>query len=216
MFRPRMIALLTLALAFLGQATARAEFEKFFPPESDIKKSMKLFLDKTDSTSSLSGHVGDQNSGPVVDITANTNFKVTGSGWATIQNVNNAGAFLSATFTPEDKNLFVDFSLRGQLPKAGDVNITVTDNFGTSSSFTFAEPKNANWDRIGVIAKLGTGEFIDHIVVSTAVTDGFKELKQIAFSTAANHVVPEPSTLAIAGLGALGFIGYGLRRRFKK
>jgi hypothetical protein len=29
-------------------------------------------------------------------------------------------------------------------------------------------------------------------------------------------VVPEPSTLAIAGLGALGFMGYGLRRRLKK
>jgi hypothetical protein len=28
--------------------------------------------------------------------------------------------------------------------------------------------------------------------------------------------VPEPSTMAIAVLGALGFIGYGLRRRFKK
>jgi hypothetical protein len=27
---------------------------------------------------------------------------------------------------------------------------------------------------------------------------------------------PEPSTLAIAGLGALGFLGYGLRRRLKK
>jgi len=29
-------------------------------------------------------------------------------------------------------------------------------------------------------------------------------------------VVPEPSSLAIAGLGALGFVGYGLRRRPKK
>jgi hypothetical protein len=28
--------------------------------------------------------------------------------------------------------------------------------------------------------------------------------------------IPEPSTMAIAGLGALGFIGYGLRRRLKK
>jgi len=28
--------------------------------------------------------------------------------------------------------------------------------------------------------------------------------------------VPEPSTLAIAGLGVLGFVGYGLRRRVKK
>jgi hypothetical protein len=30
------------------------------------------------------------------------------------------------------------------------------------------------------------------------------------------NVVPEPSTMAIAGLGALGFMGYGLRRRLKK
>jgi len=35
----------------------------------------------------------------------------------------------------------------------------------------------------------------------------------IEFNPAAPHAVPEPSTLAIAGLGALGMIGYGLRRR---
>jgi len=29
-------------------------------------------------------------------------------------------------------------------------------------------------------------------------------------------VIPEPSTMAIAGLGALGFVGFGLRRRLKK
>jgi hypothetical protein len=29
-------------------------------------------------------------------------------------------------------------------------------------------------------------------------------------------VIPEPSTMALAGLGALGFVGYGLRRRLKK
>lgn len=28
--------------------------------------------------------------------------------------------------------------------------------------------------------------------------------------------IPEPSSMAIAGLGALGFVGYGLRRRLKK
>jgi hypothetical protein len=32
----------------------------------------------------------------------------------------------------------------------------------------------------------------------------------------ASVAVPEPSTLAVAGLGALAFIGYGLRRRRKE
>lgn len=36
------------------------------------------------------------------------------------------------------------------------------------------------------------------------------------FETAPPPSVPEPSTLAVATLGALGFIGYGLRRRLKK
>lgn len=35
-------------------------------------------------------------------------------------------------------------------------------------------------------------------------------------TTVIASVVPEPSTLAIAGLGGLGFVGYGLRRRLKK
>jgi hypothetical protein len=36
------------------------------------------------------------------------------------------------------------------------------------------------------------------------------------YGTALSTPVPEPSTLAIAGLGALGFVTYGLRRRLKK
>jgi len=36
------------------------------------------------------------------------------------------------------------------------------------------------------------------------------------FDAGATTPVPEPSTMAIAGLGALAFIGYGLRRRLKK
>jgi hypothetical protein len=41
--------------------------------------------------------------------------------------------------------------------------------------------------------------------------DGFEDWK-----TNLATALPEPSTLAMAGLGALGFIGYGLRRRPKK
>jgi len=43
--------------------------------------------------------------------------------------------------------------------------------------------------------------------------DGFEEWKT-NLSTA--NPTPEPSTMALAGLGALGFIAYGLRRRLKK
>jgi hypothetical protein len=45
---------------------------------------------------------------------------------------------------------------------------------------------------------------------------------QISFGTSpdttldATQVIPEPSTLAIAGLGTLAFVGYGLRKRLKK
>jgi hypothetical protein len=45
-----------------------------------------------------------------------------------------------------------------------------------------------------------------------AADDGFEEWKVREVAAA----VPEPSTLAVAGLGALGFVCYGLRRRLKK
>jgi len=212
MFKLRMIPFLTVALAVLGPATVRGEFEPYTPPESSITKSMKLFLEKGDNPSS--GFVGDQSSGPIVNIAANADTHVTASGWAVIQNVQGGGTLTSITFTPQDSNLFVDFSTRGQLEAAGDVTITVVDNF--SQSFSFTEKKNADWDRIGVIAKLGSGEFIQSVTVSTTAAGGFNELKQIAFSQLSDHVVPEPSSMAIAGLGVLGFVGYGLRRRVKK
>lgn len=46
-----------------------------------------------------------------------------------------------------------------------------------------------------------------------ASTDGFEEW---GVRTTTPTAVPEPSTMAIAGLGALGFVGFGLRRRLKK
>jgi len=216
MFKLRMIPFLTVALAFLGQATVRGEFQAYNPPESSITQDMKLFLTSgtTNAGSTFSGIVGDQFVGPQINIVADATTKVVANGWATINNVNNGGTFTSATFTPVDSELFVDFSLRGRLLNAGDVKITVTDN--SDQTFTFSEPKQADWDRIGVIALLGSGEFIKMVTVSTTAEGGFNELKQIAFSTLADHVVPEPSSMAIAGLGALGFVGFGLRHRLKK
>ena len=60
---------------------------------------------------------------------------------------------------------------------------------------------------------------VSGVTSSTTVT-----AMQFQFGTSNNEgnvtghqqATPEPSTLAIAGLGALGFIGFGLRRRLKK
>jgi len=48
-----------------------------------------------------------------------------------------------------------------------------------------------------------------------AITLGVGDNVTLTFNTTAVPV-PEPSTMAIAGLGALAFIGYGSRRRLKK
>jgi hypothetical protein len=50
------------------------------------------------------------------------------------------------------------------------------------------------------------------------ITLGPNSLANLTITTRAltTNPVPEPSTLAVAGLGALGFMGYGLRRRLRK
>ncbi|AMV37481.1 PEP-CTERM sorting domain-containing protein [Planctomyces sp. SH-PL62] len=56
--------------------------------------------------------------------------------------------------------------------------------------------------------------FIDYRPQGNGSTAGFRNQDQ-AFAVPGSSVaaVPEPSTFAIAGLGALAFMGYGLRRR---
>jgi len=71
-----------------------------------------------------------------------------------------------------------------------------------------------------------SGSWSNASSVLTNNTNGFLAAAHIFSSTsiggintgyASNgNVAPEPSTMAIAGLGALGLVGYGLRRRVKK
>jgi MYXO-CTERM domain-containing protein len=69
-----------------------------------------------------------------------------------------------------------------------------------------------------VLTANASGAFIGaHIVVfaSNNVVNGNQGSTGYAANGGAVSTTPEPSTMAIAGLAALGFIGYGLRRRVK-
>jgi hypothetical protein len=189
----------------------------------------KLFLDAGSGTTG-SGNVGSQFSGVIVNMASNVSVDYA-NGWSNIKPSSKDDLFTSLTFTPVDKMGFTNFSFRGQLKKEGDIVVEVKDTAG--GDYTFAgihEKANQDFNRIELIANgipsdptTYMGPWIDSVTIS--VTEGFKEVKQIAFSTAIQEgggppnppaPTPEPSTLAIAGLGALGFLGCGLRRRMAK
>jgi len=210
---------LILGLLFaLGAGTVHADFIISLPSESDITNEQKLFLDNAVHNSMFIGVVGDQSVGPIIDITPNLFPTNVGNGWSTISGVQDG--LTSITFTPQDSNLFTSFSTRGSLFADGDVTITVTDNF--SQSFSFTEKKSQDWDRIGVAAVFGSGEFISSVVVS-ASAGNIKELKQIAFGDLTGNPtvvspVPEPSTLVMSclGIASMGIYSRYRRRRLSQ
>jgi len=79
---------------------------------------------------------------------------------------------------------------------------------GNFSQMLFAGPVfTAPQTSVSVTKDIGLNNTDSGTTAFSVLTQNFSQI-----STA----VPEPSTLAVAGLGALGFIGYGLRRRLKK
>ena len=187
-------------------ASARADFmidpnpggEKFF--NGDANKDV----------SSFTGTVGGQHSGPEVTVTTVGDVD-TGAGFSTIKPVKD-GTLTSVTFTPADPNLFDDFSFRGQLEAAGSVTLTVKDNQGDpAQTFTFSGlPKDADFDRMGIVAKAGSGETIKWVKLTS---DGFKEEKQNEFSFAPGHQ-PVPTPVAVwGGLALLGCLTVARKRR---
>lgn len=167
--------------------------------------------------SSFTGTVGGQHTGPLVTVTTIGNVD-TGAGFSTIKP--ESGTILtSVTFTPADGNNFDDFSFRGQLEKAGSVTVTVQDNQGHApQTFTFPNlPKDADFDRIGIVAVAGSGETIKSVTLTSA---GFKEQKQNEFSFAPGQgpnpgptPVPVPASVW-SGAGVL--LGLGVIRRLQR
>jgi hypothetical protein len=120
------------------------------------------------------------------------------------------------------------FGGSGNVDGFGTFNVTIDNNSGFDQAVNFVQftvTKNSGtWSSASnVLASNGApnNAFIAAHVYVAQVSDSTVDEHNGALATGfvANGgatSVPEPSTMAIAALGALGFIGYGLRRRLKK
>jgi hypothetical protein len=109
----------------------------------------------------------------------------------------------------------------GNIGSSGNFNQTINsfDGFTHSSdtiSFTLTNTSGTWASAANVLAANNDGNFVAvHIFVTSSPANAANGASVTGFAGGAN-VVPEPSTLAIAGLGALGLVGFGLRRRRMK
>ena len=161
----------------------------------------KLFIDVANKdVSDFEGFVGANNSSaPHVDIHTTGNVN-TGSGFANIKPIKD-GSLTELVFTPEDGDLFADFSFRGQLNDAanGMVTVTVQDNQGNPAQVFILTGLGGPNDfaRQGIISLDG------ETIQSITLTSDFKEVKQIEFSLAGARVPDSGSTVMLLGV-ALG------------
>ena len=168
----------------------------------------KLFIDVANKdVSDFEGFVGANNSSaPHVDIHTTGNVN-TGSGFANIKPIKN-GSLTELVFTPENGDLFADFSFRGQLNDAanGTVTVTVQDNQGNPAQVFILTGLGGPNDfaRQGIISLDG------ETIQSVTLTSDFKEVKQIEFSLAGARVPDGGSTVMLLGV-ALG-AAEGIRR----
>jgi hypothetical protein len=204
-FRSTLVGVLISTAAIACSASARADFVVDVNP---VAADLNLDINNKGAFA-FTGTVSPGNQ--IIDISSTTLLN-TASGEATITANSSGGTFSSVTYTPENADIvkFTQFSTRGQLDFAGTVTIDVIDNGG--QSFLFTESANQNFSAIGVIALLGTNEWIQSVIVSAdSASGGFKSLKQEGFGFAT--AVPEASTWAMMILGFMGVGFMAYRRR---
>jgi len=119
------------------------------------------------------------------------------------QNANGTGTnYLSGTFS-DMSLLFGANHGNGATLTSSDPPATIT--FTSSVISALSPPSAANFTFTNVTPPLHIVGGVSHPTIGSFLASGS--------GTFSANTVPEPSTLALGGLGALGLIGYGLRRR---
>jgi hypothetical protein len=205
---------ITLIAALSGALTLSVSATFIVDPDPG---GAKLFIDVANkNVSDFEGFVGDNHpTAPHVDI--HTTGKVdTGSGFANIKPAKDE-SLTELIFTPENGNLFGDFSFRGQLNDAanGMVTVTVQDNQGNPAQVFILTGLGGPNDfaRQGIISLDG------ETIASVTLTSDFKEVKQIEFSLSGVGVPDSGSTVMLLGvaLGAAEVLRrLGLKKRSGK
>jgi hypothetical protein len=130
-----------------------------------------------------------------------------------------SGAFSSITLTPTNPNTgfcVLEFRPQGLGGKggkpAGDAyNLSLTDQFGQTQSFSSTFSKT-NQEFFGIIG-LNNEVITSATLTSNAPIGDIRQVRVAACPYGATAAVPEPSTLALIALPALGLI---LRRRVSR
>jgi len=138
------------------------------------------------------------NTGGVISQTYSGSFSIT-------QNANGSGTnYLSGNFTGLTLGIASSGGGTGTLQSSDPpYTLSLTSNY--SPALLLSPPSAATFTFTGIQPGLG--------LVGTGADTTIGTFTASSSGTFSASAVPEPSSMAIAGLGALGMIGYGLRRR---
>jgi hypothetical protein len=205
------LGITALVLVLAGSQAAKADIV-FTLGNNPQPNEENILLNNGTSGSTVSGVTN--TSGVAVNFTSATQTLTEPSnGQARIEAVNDSGHQVAVTdisaITLASGDTYHDLifnsSIGGTIGTSGGTEtVTVTDNLGMTSSFSFKLGNGSNF--LTIVATNGQS------IASTAISypTGFTDLRQIRISLAA---VPEPSSVVLAGTSLVGLLLTGAWRR---
>jgi hypothetical protein len=218
-----MISLAVCSLIVPGRSGARADLVLW---QDTGRTEYKLSNDVAHKdTNRFTASIGKRGSTPYTATIQAVGKVDSGKGPVEIAPADKKTKLTSLTITPGSSARLDGFIFKGRLDdgafsgkkksETATIALAAFDQRDREFDFSWTlGQKGADFSARGVTASTGAAETISRLVITASGT-GFQEVKGLEFSLApgAPSPVPEPSTLVVAALGALGLVGYGLCRR---